>query len=68
MAIETTIAVDGQVTIKASDLQPQEVVTRMYPTTNLAWITLLDLKVTPFSYLDLDPTLLKVESLNTSDK
>lgn len=59
------ITVDGQ-TIKASDLQPREAVSKMR--TNLLWITLLDLKVIPSSSPDLDLTSLKAALLSTSVK
>lgn len=45
--------VDGRVTIKASDLQLQEVVKKKFQRSQ-PWITLRDLKVIPFSFLDWD--------------
>jgi len=62
-----TIAVDGQVTIKASDLQLQEVVRKKHQKSQ-PWIILLDLKATPSSCLDWVLILLKAGLQSISDK
>jgi len=61
VAATEMITVDGR-TIKASDLQSREVVIKIR--TNLAWITLLDLKVILSSSPDLDLTSLKAVLLS----
>jgi len=63
VAATEMITVDGQ-TIKASDLQPREAVSKIR--TSLLWITLLDLKVILSSSPDLDPKSLKAALLSTS--
>lgn len=62
-----TIAVDGQVTIKASDLQLQEVVRKKHQKSQ-PWIIPLGLKATPSSYLDWVLILLKAGLQSISDK